>query len=235
MDRTARSLISLEWIGSSKKDLLALPEAVIDVFGYALHLAQAGRRHSQAKMLHGFGSGVIEVVEDWRGNAYRAVYTIRYEDRVFVLHVFQKKSKSGVATPKPDLDLIWKRLHAAGLRAEELRMSKHKASDKVATYGGSGNVYADLAYPDAGEMLVKAQLVARIAEIIQHRGLTQVEAAKLLGLTQPKISEMLRGRFRGFSERRLIDCLTDLGRDVEIVIKQASQRRTTGKIFVTVS
>jgi len=74
MDRTARSLTPLEWIGSSKKDLLALPEAVIDVFGYALYQAQGGGKHTQAKVLHGFGSaGVLEVVEDFRGNTYRAV------------------------------------------------------------------------------------------------------------------------------------------------------------------
>lgn len=111
----------LEWIGSSKKDLEALPEEVIDVFGYALYLAQIGQKHEQAKPLRGFGSaGVLEVIEDWRGDTYRAVYTVRHVARVFVLHVFQKKSKSGIATPKPDLDLIKERLKAAGRRAKEL-------------------------------------------------------------------------------------------------------------------
>jgi phage-related protein len=111
----------LEWVGSSKKDLMALPEEVIDVFGYALHLAQAGRKHDQAKPLRGFGSaGVLEVVEDLRGNAYRAVYTVRFAVRVFVLHVFQKKSKSGIATPKAELDLIRNRLKLAEKRAKEL-------------------------------------------------------------------------------------------------------------------
>ena len=110
----------LEWVGSSKKDLMALPAEVVDVFGYALHLAQMGDKHAQAKPLHGFGSGVLEVVEDWRGNAYRAVYTVRHAARVFVLHVFEKKSKSGIATPKPDLDLIKSRLKAAATRAKEL-------------------------------------------------------------------------------------------------------------------
>jgi phage-related protein len=111
----------LEWIGSSKKDLKALPEEVVDVFGYALYLAQVGQKHDQAKPLRGFGSaGVLEMVEDWRGDAYRAIYTVRYAARVFVLHVFQKKSKSGIATPKPDLDLIKQRLKAADRRAKEL-------------------------------------------------------------------------------------------------------------------
>jgi phage-related protein len=100
---------------------MALPAGVVDVFGYALHLAQMGDKHPQAKPLQGFGStGVLEVVEDWHGNAYRAVYTVRYAARVFVLHVFQKKSKSGIATPKPDVDLIKTRLKAAATRAKEL-------------------------------------------------------------------------------------------------------------------
>jgi len=114
-------------------------------------------------------------------------------------------------------------------------MGKHKASERIAVYAGRGNVYADLGYPDADEMLVKAQLVSKIAEIIRQRGLTQVEAAKVLGLTQPKFSAMLRGQFRGLSERRLIDCLTSLGRDVQIVIKEAPRRRAEGKPSVVVA
>jgi len=117
----------LEWIGSSKKDLLALPEEVVNVFGYALYLAQTGSKHDQAKPLRGFGSaGVLEVVEDRRGDTYRAVYTVQYAARVFVLHVFQKKSKSGIATPKPDLDLIRNRLKVAAKRAEELEDEQTK-------------------------------------------------------------------------------------------------------------
>jgi phage-related protein len=111
----------LEWIGSAKKDLMALPAAVVDVFGYALYLAQIGTKHEQAKPLKGFGSaGVLEVVEDSRGGTYRAVYNVRFAARVFVLHVFQKKSKSGIATPKADLDLIKARLKLAAKRAKEL-------------------------------------------------------------------------------------------------------------------
>ena len=111
----------LRWLANTKKDLMALPEGVIDTFGYALHLAQTGKKHEQAKPLHGFGSaGVLEVVEDWRGNAYRAVYTVRFAAAVFVLHVFQKKSKSGIATPRQDMELIKERLKAAEQIVKEL-------------------------------------------------------------------------------------------------------------------
>lgn len=104
----------LYWVGSSKKDLQSLPEDVQDIFGYALHLAQAGGKHAQTRPLKGFGgAGVLEVVEDFLGDTYRAVYTVKFGDAVYVLHVFQKKSSSGIATPKPDMDKIRERLKAA--------------------------------------------------------------------------------------------------------------------------
>ena len=91
-----------------------MPDDVIDVFGFALHLAQAGKKHDQAKPLKGFGgAGVLEVVEDHLGDTYRAVYTVKIADAVYVLHCFQKKSKQGIETPKHDMDLIRERLKAA--------------------------------------------------------------------------------------------------------------------------
>lgn len=104
----------LKWIGSAKRDLDAMPEGVKDVFGHAIDLAQAGGKHQDAKVMTGFGSaGVLEVVEDCRGDTFRAVYTVKFAGWVYVLHCFQKKSKSGIKTPKEDLDLITARLKAA--------------------------------------------------------------------------------------------------------------------------
>jgi predicted XRE-type DNA-binding protein len=103
-------------------------------------------------------------------------------------------------------------------------MSKRKIIDGTEIHEGSGNVYRDLGYPDADEMLLKAQLVAKISEITRSQELTQVAAARILGVTQPKLSGLLRGQFRGISERKLIDCLTNLGRDVEPRGKQAHRR-----------
>lgn len=97
---------------------------------------------------------------------------------------------------------------------------------------GSMNVYADLGIADADEMLVKAQLATKIAEIIKFRKMTQIQAASLLGMTQPKLSNMLRGRFRGVSETKMLACLTLLGRDVQIVVKSASRSRRTGHVSV---
>jgi phage-related protein len=109
----------LVWIAGSKKDLLAMPDAVQDVFGYALHLVQIGSKHDQAKPLKGQGSAaVLEVVEDWQCDTYRAVYTVKFSAAVYVLHWFQKKATRGIATPKPELDLIARRLKAAEAHAK---------------------------------------------------------------------------------------------------------------------
>jgi predicted XRE-type DNA-binding protein len=93
---------------------------------------------------------------------------------------------------------------------------------------GSGNVFADLGRPDADAHMLKAELVTHIDKIIRHRGLKQVEAAKLLGLSQPDVSRLLRGSFREYSLERLLRLLTALGRDVEIAIREPRSRRTGG-------
>lgn len=97
---------------------------------------------------------------------------------------------------------------------------------------GSTNVYADLGLENAEEMLVKAQLATKIGEIIKRRKLTQVQAAELLGMTQPKLSNLLRGQFRGISEAKMLECLTRLGRNVEIVVKANGRSQSTGHVSV---
>jgi phage-related protein len=115
----------LEWIGSSHKDLMALPVSVRQFFGFALSIAQSGDQHEAAKPLKGFhGAGVIEVIENDVGGTYRAVYTVKFKEAVFVLHCFQKKSKSGIATPKEDMDVIHARLKIAETLAKELQNEK---------------------------------------------------------------------------------------------------------------
>lgn len=103
----------LHWVGSSKKDLLAFPDAVVVDIGYALGVVQHGRTPPSAKAWKGEGPGVFELVEEYRGDAFRAVYTVRFEKAVYVLHCFQKKSPSGIRTAKQDIDLIHERLKTA--------------------------------------------------------------------------------------------------------------------------
>ena len=115
----SQALRALRWVGSARKDLLAMPDEVQQVFGFALYQAQIGLLHPDAKPLKGFGSaGVLEIVEDWRGDAYRAVYTVQFAQAVCVLHCFQKKAKHGIGTPKMDLDLIRTRLKQAQVLAK---------------------------------------------------------------------------------------------------------------------
>ena len=108
------------WIGSSLKDLRKLPSAVRREIGHALHMEEIGERSHKAKMLKGF-SGVIEIVSDYATSTYRAVYAIKIDDNIYVLHVFQKKSKRGIATTKRDLDMIKRRLQTAEHIAKENR------------------------------------------------------------------------------------------------------------------
>ena len=104
----------LFWIGSSRKDLKAFPAEVQDVMGRALLDAQFGDKHPDAKPLHGFGgAGVLEVVDDFAGDTYRTVYTVRFEHAVYVLHAFQKKATRGISTPKHEIDLVRARYRAA--------------------------------------------------------------------------------------------------------------------------
>ena len=102
------------WVGSSKKDFRAFPDDVQDAMGFALYQAQIGSWQTAMKVLKGFGgAGVLELVENHHGDTYRAVYTVRFEEAVYVLHSFQKKSKSGIKTSQQDMDMIKSRLKLA--------------------------------------------------------------------------------------------------------------------------
>ncbi len=107
------TLKPVEWVGSSKEDIKEFPDPAKDRIGFALYQAQLGFKHRDAKPLTGLGSGVLEVVSRYDGDTYRAVYTVRFRLAVYVLHAFQKKSKRGAKTPKPEIDLIKRRLKAA--------------------------------------------------------------------------------------------------------------------------
>ena len=112
MVNPVRPLRSLLWVGSSKRDYRAFPARVQDGFGFELFLAQTGQHPPSAKPLKGLG-GTIELIGDFDGDAYRAVYAVRFGEAVYVLHAFKKKSRRGIATPKGDIDLIGRRLRDA--------------------------------------------------------------------------------------------------------------------------
>jgi phage-related protein len=103
----------LLWVGSSKDDLLYFPEAVRNEIGLALSVAQFGGKHPKAKPWKGEGPGVLEIVEDYKGDTFRAVYTVRFEQALYVLHAFQKKSPKGIRTAQPDVEMVSRRLRVA--------------------------------------------------------------------------------------------------------------------------
>jgi phage-related protein len=113
-------------LGAPRANLASFPEDVKDAMGYAIYIAQRGGKHADAKPLQGFGgAGILEIVEDHAGDTYRVVYTVRLAGRIYVLHVLQKKSKTGIKTPKAEIDLIRSRLkraeeeHARSLEAQK--------------------------------------------------------------------------------------------------------------------
>ncbi len=162
------------------------------------------------------------------GDTWRAVYAVQFSDAVYVLHVFQKKAKSGIATPKKDIDLIKQRLAVklSGIIERGSIEMKTKGSGKSSTRvtESTGNVFADLGLPNPEQELLKARLTLQIHGIIQQRGLTQTEAAKVLGVKQPQVSLLMRNRAGSFSVGRLIDFLTALGQDVEITVRPTRKK-----------
>jgi phage-related protein len=113
MTKLTRAVRPLLWIASSKRDFSDFPPRVQDNFGFELFLAQTGQHPPSAKPLSGFGSGTIELLDEFAGDTYRAVYTVRFSEAVYVLHAFKKKSKRGIKTPQVDIELIRRRLRAA--------------------------------------------------------------------------------------------------------------------------
>ncbi len=110
----------LGWIGSSKKDFIAFPKAVRKEMGHALYMAQEGGKHKNAKPLKGFkGASILEIVEEDGSGTYRTMYTVQFAEVVYVLHAFQKKSKTGIKTPKQEIDLVEIRLKWAQQKYKE--------------------------------------------------------------------------------------------------------------------
>jgi predicted XRE-type DNA-binding protein len=142
-----------------------------------------------------------------------------------VLHVFQKKSKRGIATPRKDLDLIRQRLaEAERLPAWGRTDMSAKARTPALPQGSTGNVFADLGLPHPARELLRAKLTLEIYRLIRERGLTQAEAGRILGIRQPHVSALMRNRYGSFSVERLVEFLVALGQDVEITVRPSRRR-----------
>jgi phage-related protein/predicted XRE-type DNA-binding protein len=225
--------------------LRAFPRPVRREAGQALYAAQQGETDPAAKVLRGFGgASVLEVIAQHRGDTWRAVYTVRYAEAVYVLHAFQKKAKRGIATPKADMDLIRQRLSEAErlhrqaqnwvrqtrMTTKRTLRSRRAGAKALRVEESSGNVFADLGLPNPEQELLKAQLTLRIYRLIKQRGITQTEAGRVLGIKQPHVSALMRNRAGSFSVERLMDFLAALGQDVEISVRPT--RRQHGVVSV---
>jgi predicted XRE-type DNA-binding protein len=171
---------------------------------------------------------VWQVGADDPRRTYRTVYAAQLGEAVYVLHAFQEKATSGIATPKRELDLIRQRLKLAQTGRE---MRRGKMPNREFT-PSSGNVFADLNLPHADDLLAKAELAAKIIAEIQRRRLTQSQAAAILGIDQPKVSALKQGKLSGFSIERLMRLLLVLGRDIEITVKRRVNPRSVARLRV---
>jgi phage-related protein/predicted XRE-type DNA-binding protein len=230
-------LKKVDFVGSSLDDLREFPEEVKQDIGYALFEVQKGGKPASAKPLKGFGgAGVLEIIENSAGDAYRAVYTVRFEKVVYVLHCFQKKSKHGIKTPKQDIDLIKQRLRLAEEAYKANREGEeYVMSTKEKVHKGSGNVFVDVGVAHPERVMARAQIMLRISEIIKERGLTQRKASKLLDIPQSKVSCLMNGKLSNFSLDHLFELLNALDRDVEIIIKPKTKEEkfATTQVLLT--
>lgn len=170
---------------------------------------------------------MLEIVTDHASDTYRAIYTVKFATAIYVLHAFQKKSKTGAKTPAEDMELIARRLKAAEADYRMLMEKGKKIMTKVSESSvkrGTRNIFADLGFVDAETHLLKAGLVNQIQEIVTAHGLTQTAAGKHLGISQPDVSRLLKGQFRDVSVERLMRLLTRLGCDVDIVIRDQGKK-----------
>lgn len=222
-DRPIRPLF---WVASSKRDYGGFPEVVQDGFGFELFLVQTGQHPPSAKPLKCLGAGVFELVGSFDGNAYRAVYAVRFREAVYVLHAFKKKSKRGAQTPKPDIaDKATAR--RGGRRSRQAIWQGQQAMSRAMKIeADGGNIFADLGLPDAGTHLLKAEIVSEIYRLAAAKKMTQAQVGKRLDISQPEVSRMFKGHFREYSIERLMEFLTSFDRDVEIVVRP---RKKSGK------
>ncbi len=190
-----------------------MPEEVQDALGYALDLAQHGLQADYAKPMKGDLRDVLEIVADnERGDStFRAAYTAKIGDVIYVLDAFQKNRRKGTSRRS---DISTESAIVSGKHGSIMRSSK-----KVEFERGSGNVFADLGLANAEERQAKARLMYVINDEIKRRGLTQTRAAEVTGLNQADISRLAHGRGLKFSTDRLIDVIRRLSMDVELTVR----------------
>jgi predicted XRE-type DNA-binding protein len=169
-------------------------------------------------------------VEDHRGDTFRAVYTVWIGDAVHVLHAFQKKSKSGYrhSAARRGVDREAVEGSARPIWCEREIVMTRKDHPQ-----GTGSVLADLGFADAEDLSAKAVLAVKLNELIDKRSLSQIEAAHITGMTQPKVSQVRRYKLQNISLERLMQALVSLDQHIEIVVRPARRANTAGITVAT--
>lgn len=199
------------WLGASLEELRAFPDDARREAGYQIGRVQQGLAPSDWKPMPTVGSGVIEI-RVHTALEHRVFYITKYEGAVYVLHAFEKRTRK---TPQAAIDLARRRL------ADVLRR-RRETGDSMTTKirRSSGNVFRDLGFPaeEATHLKIRSDLMIRLSKLIDARGLTQSQAAELFGVTQPRISDLVRGKIDRFSIDTLIAMLGHAGVRVQVVL-----------------
>ena len=197
----------LEFLGTSQDDIRAMPAAVRHDLGLELMRVQFGGEPTNFKPIPTVGAGAYEIrVRDASG-AFRAIYVAKFAEAVYVLHAFQKKTQK---TSKADLDLAAKRYKLIGTRAMKKTDPRWDDTRRIKS---SGNVFADLGFDpaEAEVMKLRAEVMIRMEKHLKAQGWTQAEAARQLGVTQPRVSRLLRGKWEDFSLDMLLTLASRAG------------------------
>jgi phage-related protein/predicted XRE-type DNA-binding protein len=214
----------LHWEAASKRDFKSFPVPVQKDFGVALFVVQLGGMPEGIKAWRGLGPAVYQLSEEFLGDAYRAVFTLRVPECVHLLHAFRKKSATGIATPLHEVQLVEHRLKAVLTRTSRNEV-REMEREEIACSTGTENVLHDLDFPDAEDLSVKAALALQMNREIDRRGLGQQEVAAITGMTQPKVSQVRRYKLQNISLERLLHALVALDQRVEINVAPARRAR----------
>jgi phage-related protein/predicted XRE-type DNA-binding protein len=228
-------LKALVWVGSSRRDMRAMPKEVRRSFGVALYAVQTGETPPSAKVLKGFGGGgVLKLIEDDAVGTYRAVYTVRYVAAISVCCMCSRRNRSAAGRFRNGTGFGQRTAEARGRTARNEGEGESAMKRRRDYEESSGNVFADLGFRNSKQELLKAKLTIEIYKLLKRRGVTQTEAAKLLGTTQAQVSALMRCKPVSVSVGRLMEFLNVLGQDVEVTVKPAARRRKTGEMSVVV-
>jgi predicted XRE-type DNA-binding protein len=225
----------LRWVGPSRRELKEFPVEVQKVMGYALFLAQIGVKHPDAKPLKGHRGAGVEVAEDFKTTPIARSIRSGFM-RLFTSSTRFRRSRRGDSDAEAHSGCGQRPARGAAAPSGRIRVQAIQGgepmSEELEVSVSSGNVFEDLGLADSGELMAKAKLAAQVSSILQHRHLTQAAAAEILGITQPRVSDLARGRLEKFSLASLLQFLLLLDRDVEIVVRKKPRSRKRAHLSV---